>query len=34
MRWAMIASEEEKKQQVLCYVDFNTEQIWKHSLNL
>ena len=27
MRWAAIASEEEKKQQVLCYVDFNTEQI-------
>ena len=25
----MIASEEEKKQQVLCYVDFNTEQFWK-----
>ena len=29
MRWATITSEEEKKQQVLCYVDFNTEQIWK-----
>ena len=25
MRQAMIASEEEKTQQVLCYVDFNTE---------
>ena len=29
MRQAAITSEEEKKQQVLCYVDFNTEQIWK-----
>ena len=29
MRQAAIALEEEKKQQVLCYVDFNTEQIWK-----
>ena len=30
MRRATIAWEEEKKQQVLCYVDFNTE----HSPNL
>ena len=29
MRQATITSEEEKKQQVLCYVNFNTEQIWK-----
>ena len=29
MRQATIASEKKKKQQVLCYVDFNTEQIWK-----
>ena len=29
MRRAAITSEEEKKQQVLCYVDFNREQIWK-----
>ena len=29
MRWATIASEEEKNQQVLCYVNFNIEQIWK-----
>ena len=29
MRRAAIASEEEKERQVLCYVDFNTEQIWK-----
>ena len=29
MRQATIASEKERKQQVLCYVDFNTEQIWK-----
>ena len=29
MMQAMIATEEEKKQQVLGYVDFNTEQIWK-----
>ena len=29
MRQAAIASEEEEKQQVLCYVNFNTEQIWK-----
>ena len=29
MRQAAIASDEEKKQQVSCYVDFNTEQIWK-----
>ena len=29
MRQAAIASEEENKQQVLHYVDFNTEQIWK-----
>ena len=28
MRRAAIALEEEKKQQVLCYVNFNTEQIW------
>ena len=29
MRQATIATEEERKQQVLCYVNFNTEQIWK-----
>ena len=29
MRRVAIASEEGKKQQVLCYVNFNTEQIWK-----
>jgi hypothetical protein len=29
MRRAAIDTEEEKKQQVLRYLDFNTEQIWK-----
>ena len=29
MRRAAITSKQEKKQQVLHYVDFNTEQIWK-----
>ena len=29
MRQAIIITEGEKKQQVLCYVNFNTEKIWK-----
>ena len=29
IRRAVVTSEEEEKQQVLCYVDINTEQIWK-----
>ena len=29
MKCAAIDDEQEKKQQVLCYVNFGTEQIWK-----
>lgn len=29
MLWAVINTKVEKKKQVSCYVNFNTEQIWK-----